>query len=48
MKQETFDRTLAQECASAFSASTGLGCTLSDAAGKVFSDYGPSCEKCRL
>lgn len=48
MKPEAFDRTLAQECASAFAESTGLGCTLSDASGGVFSDYGLSCEKCQL
>ncbi len=34
MEQPPFDHTLAQECALAFSESTGLGCTLSDAQGK--------------
>lgn len=48
MEQELFDQTLAQECALAFSESTGLGCALSDSEGNVFADYGYSCEKCRL
>lgn len=39
MQEPSFDRTLAQECAKAFSESTGLGCTLSDAKGQVFADF---------
>lgn len=48
MQEPSFDRTLAQECAKAFSESTGLGCTLSDAKGQVFADFGKSCENCTL
>lgn len=48
MREEAFDRRLAEECARAFSLSTGLGCTLSDKSGGVFADFGYSCEKCRL
>lgn len=48
MREEAFDRKLAEECARAFSLSTGLGCTLSDREGAVFADYGYSCEQCRL
>lgn len=48
MREEAFDRKLAEECARAFSLSTGLGCTLSDKEGAVFADYGYSCEQCRL
>ena len=35
MKKEAFDHQLADECARAFSASTGLGCTVSDTSGKI-------------
>lgn len=47
-EQERFDRKLAQECARAFSASTGLGCTLSDTRGRVFGEYGYGCQSCGL
>lgn len=48
MREEAFDKKLAEECARAFSLSTGLGCTLSDKEGNTFADFGYSCEKCRL
>ena len=48
MGSEQFDRKLAMECARAFSASTGLGCILSDARGQVFAEYGHGCQSCRL
>lgn len=46
--QETFDLTLAKECASAFTGATGLGCTVSDAHGKVLAEYGYGCRSCNL
>ena len=48
MREEAVDRKLAEECARAFSLSTGLGCTLSDKEGAVFADYGYSCEQLSL
>ena len=48
MREEAFDKKLAEECARAFSLSTGLGCTLSDKEGNTFADFGCSCEKCHL
>lgn len=46
--QESFDLTLAKECASAFTGATGLGCTVSDANGKVLAEFGYGCRSCRL
>lgn len=43
MVQDTFDHKLAQECARAFSVSTGLGCTVSDTAGHIFYEHGKGC-----
>ena len=48
MEADQFDRKLAQECARAFSVSTGLGCILSDVHGQVFAEYGYGCQSCRL
>lgn len=48
MEYEQFDRRLAQECAKAFSRSTGLGCTLSDKSGNAFAEYGYGCESCGM
>ncbi len=43
-----FDLKLAEECAKAFSVSTGLGCTVSDTKGTVLYECGPGCAGCRL
>lgn len=49
MKQtDAFDLRLAQECAHAFSGSTGLGCVVSDVHGKLFYESGYGCASCRL
>lgn len=49
MKQtDAFDLRLAQECANAFSGSTGLGCVVSDVNGKLFHESGYGCASCRL
>lgn len=49
MKQtDAFDLRLAQECAQAFSGSTGLGCVVSDAKGKLYYESGYGCSSCRL
>ena len=48
MVQDTFDHKLAQECARAFSVSTGLGCTVSDTAGHIFYEHGKGCGSCTL
>lgn len=47
MVQDTFDHKLAQECARAFSVSTGLGCTVSDTAGHIFMNMGRDAEAVR-
>lgn len=43
-----FNHTLAEECARAFSASTGLGCTVSDVAGHILYEHGNGCGSCQL
>jgi AraC-like DNA-binding protein/ligand-binding sensor protein len=43
-----FDLKLAKACASAFSASTDLGCTVSDTAGNVLHESGFGCGSCAL
>ena len=48
MKTEAFDHQLADECARSFSASTGLGCTVSDISGKILFEHGPGCGSCGL
>lgn len=48
MEAVQFDRKLAEECAQAFSGSTGLGCILSDKEGRVFAEYGFGCDSCAL
>lgn len=45
---DAFDLRLAQECADAFSGSTGLGCVVSDAKGKLFHESGFGCASCAL
>lgn len=45
---DDFDVTLAQECAKAFSASTGLGCTVSLKDGSPVNEFGYGCKGCRL
>lgn len=45
---DPFDKKLAVECARAFSASTGLGCTVSEAGGAVLAECGRSCPSCGL
>ena len=50
MENDTFDLKLAEECASAFSASTSLGCTVSDTKGALLYECGygfDSCQFCR-
>ena len=46
--EKTFDLTLARECAAAFSASTGLGCIVSDKGGATLAEYGYGCSACRI
>jgi Response regulator containing CheY-like receiver domain and AraC-type DNA-binding domain len=41
-----FDLNLAVECATAYSDFSGLGCTLSDAAGKIIYESGAGCASC--
>ena len=49
MKQtDAFDLRLAQECANAFSGSTGLGCVVSDSRGKLYHESGRGCESCQF
>ena len=43
-----FDLQLAAECATAFSISTGLGCVVSDAKGKVLHETGYGCAACKM
>ena len=45
---EEFDVTLARECARAFSAACGVGCTVSDTAGRVLHESGYGCASCGL
>lgn len=44
----TFDEKQAAECARAFAICSGLGCTVSDAGGTVFYEYGYGCASCGL
>ena len=43
-----FDLALAKNCAKAFAATTGLGCTVSDASGAILYERGYGCESCRM
>ncbi len=43
-----FDLKLAVECAQSFSATSGIGCFVSDASGNVLHSVGYSCSSCRL
>ncbi|WP_312644571.1 PocR ligand-binding domain-containing protein [Hydrogenoanaerobacterium sp.] len=43
-----FNLTLATECADAFSASTGIGCTVSDFSGNILHTTGYSCNSCEI
>jgi len=43
-----FDLNLAIECASAYAATSGLGCTISDISGKVLSEQGYGCAGCKI
>ncbi len=45
---EEFDLRLAEECASAFSGATGLGCVVSDTEGNVLYESGPGCASCGI
>lgn len=45
---ESFDLKLAKECAAAFSASTELGCTVSDSAGNILFEAGYGCVSCSM
>lgn len=46
--REPFDLKLAKECARAFSASCGVGCVVSDAAGVVHYEAGHGCASCQI
>lgn len=48
MKEYSFDLNLARECSRAFSASTGLGCTVSDKQGNLICEHGFGCASCDL
>lgn len=48
MKEQPFDYNLANECARSYSASTGLGCTVSDTSGTILFEHGHGCGSCRL
>ena len=43
-----FDLNLATECAAAYAASSGLGCTVSDMNGKILLEKGRGCAGCRI
>jgi len=45
---DAFDLRMAQECANAFSGSTGLGCVVSDSRGKLYHESGRGCESCQF
>lgn len=47
-KKYSFDSKLACECARAFSATSGLGCTVSDNRGELLAEYGYGCKSCRM
>lgn len=44
----SFDLQLADECAAAFSESSGLGCTVSDVSGRILSEHGYGCASCAV
>ncbi len=48
MSELAFDRQLAEECARAYTVSTGLGCTVADKSGGVVFECGYGCESCGL
>ena len=48
MLKTDFNFTLAQECAKAFSAVAGVGCTISDTEGTVLGEFGYGCQSCEL
>ncbi len=48
MSSDAFDVKLASECARAFSEACCVGCTVSDADGKVRAEYGYGCASCRI
>lgn len=48
MISDIFDHRLVNECASAYSASTGLGCTVSDIQGKILFEHGYGCGSCEM
>ncbi len=48
MNEYSFDLNLARECSRAFSASTGLGCTVSDKQGNLICEHGFGCASCDL
>lgn len=47
-EREPFDLKLARDCARAFSAACGVGCVVSDAAGRVHYEAGFGCASCKL
>ncbi|MEG1523680.1 MAG: AraC family transcriptional regulator [Clostridia bacterium] len=46
--QTSFDLKLAKQCASSFYTATGLGCTVADCTGRVYSEYGFGCASCNI
>ena len=48
MKKHPFNHKLASECARAFNASTGLGCTVSDPSGNILTEYGCGYSYCPI
>ena len=47
-KEDQFDKKVAVRCAQAFAGATGIGCTVSDAAGTPLFESGYGCASCRL
>lgn len=47
-EQNSFDLTLAQACAKAFSTACGVGCTVSDASGELLYECGHGCVSCGI
>lgn len=47
-QQNSFDLTLAQSCAKAFSAACGVGCVVSDATGELLYECGYGCASCGI
>lgn len=48
MARENFDVTLVKNCAHAFAVASGVGCTVSNAQGKILYESGYGCASCRI